>query len=694
MFFFWHQAPFVRAFIPLAAGIAIGYHLDPDQTSLSYLLSPAVFLFLLLILAFRLWRKYSSRYFYGVLAQMLLLMLGACLVLSQMNHRQFNKQFPTKADSYIGIVSDYPQPKARSTMLQLDIVQKQNYDGTTEECRIPIIAYTDNDLKCDTMRPGDFVYFESSPQEVAPPLNPYQFNYKRYLINRGITATVYINDSITFFRPESAVFSISNSLKHWRERSIGLFGANGMDLRELGVVAALVLGKKEMVMHELRTSYTDAGVVHILAVSGLHVGIIYLFAGFLLSKVFTQKEGRYYKLIVMLLILWLYAGITGFSPSVLRAATMFSFIAFGKESGKHANIYNMLGASALVLLIINPYLLMEVGFQLSYLAVVGIVFIHPLIYPLWLAPNVFLDKVWSLLVVSLAAQIATLPLSLYYFHQFPNLFLITNLIVIPIATVLLYASVVFILLHWIPFISDALLYVVNGTAWVLNEFIEKIGLIPYAVSKGYYLSVLGMVLLYILYCYLGALLTSSRKVYLRPVLFITLLLVCLSSYRLITNKTSQSLAILGAPRGFVMIAVNGSESLAITIPNQEPDGLLFNIEGYLLKNGIETCSWLHADTCSRMQALMYCESWLVMENKKVCTSLASISGLNSVPDVLIIDSTDLSALRKLDWKDGNLPMLIAHPELRKWQKDQINNELVFLGLSLYDVSEKGAVLLH
>ena len=223
---------------------------------------------------------------------------------------------------------------------------------------------------------------------------------------------------------------------------------------------------------------------------------------FFLDKI---KYGKIIKAIVLLLLLWFYAALTGLSPSVLRSAAMFSFIIFAKAFNRHTNIYNTLAASAFFLLIINPYLIMDVGFQLSYLAVIGIVYIQPKIYSWFEVKNWLLDQIWTITSVSIAAQIATFPLGLHYFHQFPNYFLLSNLIVIPISTVIIYLGLSVFAFAKISLLVKYLAIAFSWAVWILNSSVEIIEKWPYALLKGISISVFetwlmyGLIILFLYY---------------------------------------------------------------------------------------------------------------------------------------------------------------------------------------------------
>ena len=238
--------------------------------------------------------------------------------------------------------------------------------------------------------------------------------------------------------------------------------------------------------------------MHVLAVSGLHVGIIFLIISSILKPLQRFKWGIYLKGLFLLLSLWLYAAITGLSPSVTRAATMFSFVIAAKLFKRHTNIFNTLATSAMVLLILNPFLAVELGFQLSYLAVMGIVVLQPYLDKLWEPKYWLVDKIWAITAVSVSAQVATFPLGLLYFHQFPNYFLLSNLVVIPAATIILPIGIALAVFHLVPLLNTALGFVLYWLVHLLDLFIQWVERQPGALMSGIDISIFETYFIYMI----------------------------------------------------------------------------------------------------------------------------------------------------------------------------------------------------
>ncbi|MBS3738054.1 MAG: ComEC family competence protein [Psychroflexus sp.] len=281
---------------------------------------------------------------------------------------------------------------------------------------------------------GSKIIMLSTLQPFRKARNPQTFDYAKFMQNRDVFAVIY-EDKFDLIKGTD--FNLSTNAGQWRLNIISALQDAGFKDKHLELIQALILGQKQAINKETYNEFAEVGVVHILAVSGLHVGIVFLILNFLFSPVLRLQYGRLFKVLLTILFLWGFAALAGFSPSVMRAVTMFSFLALGQLFRRKTNSINMLCLSAVVLLIYRPQLLFEVGFQLSYAAVFAIVMLYPVLSKLY-QPKYKIPKIfWDTAYVSLAAQIGVLPFQLYYFHQFPGLFLLGNLVIIPFLGVLI-----------------------------------------------------------------------------------------------------------------------------------------------------------------------------------------------------------------------------------------------------------------
>ena len=307
-----------------------------------------------------------------------------------------------------------------------------------------ILIYQTKDSLTIPFQRGQEILTKNSCRPIADNLNPGGFSYKNYLKNSRINHQIQVNEDNTVFYIKEPRPPFIDLLK-LREKVEVKIETVSLSKESKGMLKALLLGERKAIEDEILTSYTQAGVIHLLALSGLHVGLLVLLLMYLLTPLTKVKFGKNLRLIMILLFLWCFALFVGLSASVVRSVTLFTFVVIGHyiNQGKHSFHYTVL--SFFILLVCHPPFLRNIGFQLSFLAVIGILWIHPLLQRLWNPSHIVLRRLWQLTTVSIAAQIAVSPVSIYYFHQFPSLFLLSNLIILPFFGFFLSLSLVVLL---------------------------------------------------------------------------------------------------------------------------------------------------------------------------------------------------------------------------------------------------------
>lgn len=272
------------------------------------------------------------------------------------------------------------------------------------------------------------------------PINPNQFDYRKYLENQEIYAQLYTDESQILIGKNTK--TIATEVSDFRNKIIKNLELSDITNEELNILIALLLGQQQDISPEVLKDYQYAGAVHILSVSGLHVGFILLFVTFLLQPIPNSKKGSALKLVLILISLWFFGFLAGLAPSVVRSVTMFSIVAIGNHLRRTVNIFHTLTVSMLVILLFKPSFLFDVGFQLSYLALFFILWLQPMFSRFWQPKNRIIRYFWDIIMVSFAAQIGAMPLSIYYFHQFPGLFFISNLLVLPLLGIIMISGLV------------------------------------------------------------------------------------------------------------------------------------------------------------------------------------------------------------------------------------------------------------
>jgi competence protein ComEC len=447
------------------------------------------------------------------------------------------------------------------------------------------LLYLKKDSRTSQLKAGDRIETDISFKPIDAPKNPDCFDYRTFMARKGISLTGY-GDSThwnkgklgTTFRIKWIAYNLQQKLSQILQNS-GLKGS------EYQVASAILLGNDDTMEPELKTQYSNAGVSHILCVSGMHVGIIFMIINVLLAPLDQYKKSRFLKTLILLLVIWIYAAITGLSPSVIRSATMFTFVLIGEILKRKTNIFQSLFASLFILLIINPLLLFDLGFQLSYLAVFGIVIFQKPISTLFNPKNKIVAYFWSLTSVSVAAQLSTFPISIFYFHQFPNYFLLANLLVIFLSFCIMIGGIVVIVFSIIPTVSSFLGWILTYLVRLMNLIIEWIQSLPGSVTEHISCSFFQMVLLYFLIFFSFATWKWKKKLYFQGILITLLCFFLISNVRHYNNQNLTEMVIFSVPNNMLILFKSGEKSYIVSdsMTNRTDPKFKFSAESHLLK---------------------------------------------------------------------------------------------------------------
>lgn len=476
----WSRAPFLRVLLPLATGIVLSSAVCTSCLKQWYLslFSLAVIALVAILSAtvgyhFRQWRGWL-----WIVAWLVIGFAIAAVRIPDIDSQHYSHFAGAKADTVVLETLHVPSltAKGMKTSVRVRVVNDRTTTGDA-------MAFLSADFRDSVFAPGTLLLVVARFQQPDGALNPFAFDYKQYLARKYITHTVFIKTENVLAVAHSKDIPLLVRGEWWREGMLQILKRYTYDQHVFGILSALVLGKTDAMSEDILQSYSTAGTVHILAVSGLHVGLVYALLQPLFGRLFSKRKGRWIKTLTPLVLLWLFAGITGFSASVLRAAVMFSFFIVADGFGMKGNPINTLCASAVLLLAVNPMYLFDVGFQLSYAAVAGIVLLQKRASGLLVVHNKWLQQVWNLVAVSIVAQLATMPLTLVYFQQWPTYFLLSNLLAVPLSTVVLYLELGLLILH--PIEPLAFLLGNAGctlTLW-MNEYVAWCSSLPSALLQ-------------------------------------------------------------------------------------------------------------------------------------------------------------------------------------------------------------------
>ncbi len=477
---FLHNNPFFRMLLPLVAGIVFARFVPGLE-----LLSP-IFFIIAVVVFFGLHIRQKTeilwhfRWIFGVSLHLFLFATGYFIAEQKVLKSAFSHL--NQKGIYAVELTEAPVEKKNSLLCRVKLISFTDSLQKPQPAFGKAILYIARDSATATLSSGQRLLIETRFTTPDGEVNPDAFNYAAYLKRQGIGATAYISSERWTVYGQNTNFSFLRMAEEAQKKLLNIYSRFGIKGDEFAVLAALTLGSKDALHPELRQNYTTSGGMHILAVSGLHVGIIYMVLMFLFRSMNRNRRLKVLKTVFVITFLWIYAFVTGLPPSVMRATLMFSLVAIGASFERKPRIYNTISAAAFVMLIINPDFLYEVGFQLSFSAVVSIIYYQPKIAGLFVIKNKPLKWAWNLTSVSLAAQIGTAPFSLYYFNQFPNYFLITNFVAIPFATFIIYTAVALFAVSSIPLISNAIALILHWLLYILNYSIETIQSLPFSLT--------------------------------------------------------------------------------------------------------------------------------------------------------------------------------------------------------------------
>jgi competence protein ComEC len=593
--------------------------------------------------------------------------------------------------AYKAKVVQEPALKAKSINLKVEVLEVLTEEWIEASGKVNL--YVDQDKGAEIAF-GNILLIKGSPNLTEGPKNPGEFDFRNYLVYNNIFHQQFVGEN--FHLVGHKVFWWEKPLEYSinvRNHCAALLGKHIEDKDARAVLLAITLGVKDELDNDLQASFSAAGAMHVLAVSGLHVGIIYgiILLFFKRIKLNSWKR-RWWMASISILFLWTYAFITGLSPSVLRAVTMFSFVAIAKAKNTNSSIYNTLAASAFVLLCWNPYLIMSVGFQLSYLAVFGIVYLQPRFYRLLDLNNFWLDKIWEISCVSLAAQIATAPLSILYFHQFPTYFLFSNLFVIPAAFAMLIMGLLVLTFGNIPYLGDAINWLSERFVVLVNKMVFGVKQIPGSTIEGIHLTTLETWLVYAAILMLISLFAIKKFKYLNWSLAFCLAFAISQTMHWQGFKNYQfSVLDVSGEAVLDFRKENMSRLIADSTFMYDTDRIKFHL--LPMRQTAGSSLWPKDDLLDLKVNEINGNRWIVFENKtflqlksKELTEVELTTPIEA--DFLIISNESVGDLEKLVGKI-HFETLIIDKSNRKFLADRLTSQAEKLNLKVHSIYRDG-----
>lgn len=681
---FLQRTPFFRFLLFLAAGIVLFQFVRLPAVAIAGIASVAG---IGLITDFFLIKKdihYRFRWIFGFATFLILLAAGYTSSLIFEKQHVFNELNDRKI--YEVELRSAPVEKERSFMSKVRLIRKYE-SGKEKHCSGNAIIYLQKDSAASELIIGDRLLIEAEFQRPDGVQNPGGFDYANYLKRQGINATAYIPAEKWRKNGENIHFNLLRLADRSRNLLLNIYRKFGINGDEFAVLAALTLGYTDALQPDLLKSYSATGATHILSVSGLHVGIVYAVIFFLLGFLSKTRSGRIIRAVIVSLFIWMYAFLTGLSPAVMRAALMITFVAAGTCSDKKSQTVNTVLISAFLLLLLNPNLLFNIGFQLSYSAVLSIVFFQPKISKLLFVKNSFLKKVWDLTAVSIAAQIGTAPFALYYFQQFPNYFLLTNYVAIPISTVIIYLAMALLFLSKVPLLSSAIAYALKWTTWFMNFLIEKIQDIPGSICI-IPLNVIQLILCFVVIFSFSAYFINRKFAPLMAGLASILLILGIYNYQKYSSLTSSKLIVFSDNRVPVINFTDGTDNYVYTTDSVQA---VKTASSYWKSNLLSKPTYLNDNEWFK-------DGFVSFGNMRILILKDDFLKFKVAPKPLDVDYLIIS--NKLKPKMEQILNCI-HPEhvivdksITAWYANHIREVCLARQINYYSVAEKGAFISH
>lgn len=555
----WKKAPFIRLLLPLVVGILLQWYLKIPVAAVivgAISCSIAYLLFFLFPTAI----QFKLQSLQAVILNLLIVSVGLCITWQkdvQHSNHWFGQYY--QDSDYLLVRINEPLIEKSKSYKADGYVEAIIHGEKVIKSEGKVLIYFAKDSLQPVLKYGDKILLNKNLQHIKNSGNPGAFNYQRYAAFQSVFHNVFLqskdwvllNDkNINWFR--QFIFTSRAAILAVLQKNI----PQGKD--ELGIAEALLIGYTNDLDKDLVQAYSNTGVVHIIAISGMHLALIYGLLVWLFAKIPFINKSKITQVVLILSCLWLFALLTGAAASVLRSAVMFTFIAVGKNLSKQSSIYNSLAGSAFVMLCYNPYFLWDVGFQLSYLAVVGIIIFQKSIYNWFYIKNKLLNEIWKLMAISLAAQVLTFPVCIYYFHQFPNLFLITNIVAVPLSGVILFTEIALVAFSSIPFVGTYLGKIVGWMVWVMNSIILKVSQISFAVWDNIPSTIATTWLLYAVVIGIGMWLLNKNKKAFRLAIVCLFAFVLLQAYGNWQIKKQQKIIVYNVPQHQAIDFITGN----------------------------------------------------------------------------------------------------------------------------------------
>ena len=702
----WREIPFIRLFLPFALGIvAAEYGFVLPAFWCNALLGLSL-LFIVFVAVRRV--EFRQRFVFGIPLSIFLILMGCQSVFyrNEGNDPRHFQQFlkPNEQTEQIALatVTDFSE-RPNNFRLTLRLQKLGTTADSMHDCTGNVLVYIRKDSSEKAKNPsekappqyGDLILVKTKIRLVEPPKNPDAFDFKQHLHRQNIHYQAFTTIDDFQVLAKNRGNYLQQLAINWQQRLLTILKKHLTTDREFAVGSALLLGYRDAVGEDVRNAYVQTGSMHILAVSGMH--ILLIFNGLQwIFKIYKSgnRRFRWTKAIFSLILIWLFALITGLSASVLRAAVMATFLAVGQTMQRRGNTYNILAASAFTLLLWNPLFLFDVGFQLSYFAVIGIVYFYPKIRKIVISKHKIVNFTWDALSIGFAAQLVVTPLSLYYFHQFPTYFWLSGLLAIPVSEGALYVGIVLFFVDWLPYIGYILGKILFGLVFLMNEIIFFIQRFPLASVNNLTLSLITVFLFYTALIHISFTIQSRKLRGFFTPLSILMVLNLLYAFSTIQHRQQKRIVIYHVSKNSLIDFFDSDTCFSFTKKEMENPNtdtrLMYASSNHRTQLKINEIRSFRFDDTLKTPHLSYHKGLCQFDSFR----LLILDNLPKEPIPLPVHAILLRNNPRLKIEDlyqkVQFEQIIFDASNSRYRVDKWKNMCITLKVSFYDVGESGA----
>ncbi len=575
--------PVALLLLPFAAGlgIAVLFNMSSYLSWLQVVFYVLLFAFVGLNIGYKTLNVYKARWAGGLLIHTLLLLAGILCIEA---HREINFKdhfSKLKASFLIARVTSEPKLNAGTLRFTTAVEQAQTIKGLISVTGNLMVTVRIDSTSKQQFAYGDELLIPTNYTLVEGPANPAEFNYKNYLAHQNIYHQSFLNQKqVSVLKTDQGNMLVANALK-LRRYFVAKLARTIRDSDALAVTSTIILGYRADLRKEVQEAYSKTGTMHLLSVSGMHVGLVYLLISFVLAFLPPKHYSKLFKAIISITLIWCYALITGFSPAVCRAALMLSFVIIGMAFNRHINRLNLLAVSAFILLLYNPFLITDAGFQLSYLAVFGIIITQPIIYNSIKVKNKPIRRLWMVCSVSIAAQMVLFPVSAFYFHDLPVYFLASNLFILIPSAIVMYGGIAYLLLPHIPVVTNGLGWFIEKTVILMTKTLSAIEHAPLGSINKIWLNPFESVLFYGLLIAAFYAIVNKNKTALKLSLGFLLLIAVSISVKRFRAMNTDSMTFFSLRKNTGILMRQGDKAILISDLKTTDKNYQYSIQPYL-----------------------------------------------------------------------------------------------------------------